>query len=161
MMMLAGLVSWTRRGQRGSVSLHLRRSPQNCPAPLEWKPSIFSSSLFSVACRMHNPRLNKARTATLRVMWSERGGQRHVYSCVWDGGIAAHLIGALSTRASPNRYLLPLPPPPHPLHNSFTLSVHGCNIHNSDGGVWGGVWGGGWVGDVFGLRTTCWLLLAN
>lgn len=120
-----------------------RCSPKNCPTPLEWKSNIFSSSLFSFAFCMHNPCLNKPPPQRC-VLCDLSGGQRHVYSCVWDRGIAAHLIGTLSTRASPNRYLLPTP-----TLDSFTLSVHGCNIHNSDGR------------DVFGLRSTCWLLLAN
>lgn len=70
-----------------------------------------------------------------------------MYSYVWDRGIAAHLIGALSTRASANRCLLRPPPPlALPPPDSLTLSVHGCNIHYSDGG------GLGWAGGgVFGL----------
>lgn len=103
-----------------------RCSPKNCSAPLEWKPNIFSSSLFSFAFCMHNPCLNKPRTTTLRVLWFEWGSETRVFLCVgsWNCSTLDWSI-IHQGLAEP----LSVAPP-----DSFTLSVHGCNIHNSDGG---------------------------
>lgn len=140
-MMLAGLVSWMRRGQRGSVSLHLRRSPQNCPAPLEWKPNIFSSSLCSVACRMHNPCLNKARTAPHRCVWCDRSvGVRDM--CIPACGIVESQHTWLEhypPGLHPTAICCP-PPPTHP--TTHLLYQFMAVIYIIQMGVWGVVGGG-------------------
>lgn len=121
-----------------------RCSPKNSAAPVEWKSNIFSCSLFSFVFRMHNPCLNTPRTTTLRVTWFEWGSETRVFLCVGSWHCSTRDWSIIHQGLAE-----PLSVAPLPLPDSFTLSVHGCNIHNSD------------RGDVFGLRTTCWLLLAN
>lgn len=123
----AALVSSKQRGHFASIN-----APSSvlqiialcfCNESVTSLEALYSATVEAFVCRMHNPCINMPHTTDPCVRPCDlSGGQRHLYSCGWDWGIAGDLIGALSLHEGLPQ-LLSVVPPAHLLYH-FTAVIY-------------------------------------